>query len=100
VGAASNESARNNRLERYQCIYNRKANGDSTDRVLHFCGTADNRRQAGQRIIRNLDIYPLEDDAVMADFLLASELLRLPRTEAIVFIDILLVGTFSLAHVV
>lgn len=36
----------------------------------------------------------------MADFLLASELLRLPSAEAMVFIEILLVGTFSLAHVV
>ena len=36
----------------------------------------------------------------MADFLFASELLRLPRAEAMVFIEILLVGTFSLAQVV
>lgn len=36
----------------------------------------------------------------MADFLFASELLRLPNAEAIVFIEILLVGTFSLAQVV
>lgn len=36
----------------------------------------------------------------MTDFLLASELLRLPNAEAIVFIETLLVGTFSLAQVV
>lgn len=43
---------------------------------------------------------PFEDDAIIADFLLPSELLRLPRAEAIVFIEILLVGTLSLAQVV
>lgn len=36
----------------------------------------------------------------MPDFLLASELLRLPSAEAMVFIENLLVGTFSLAQVV